>query len=574
MLTLVDVDLNQLLVIIASGVLILVLAIVLIFYIISLRSSVHQKNLIHNASNTIRICKIDLKNYEVLYFDRNLPKDKFVLSLSDFYNLFAEDDREKVINWIADLIDPNKETPNSLESNIIARKNRKRFFVTLQVQKIDYKNQIIHLENYMLRYMPVSRVLGFDTKHFLNKEAFAKQYNEYGYNRGITINLSLYNKINESSDVSKLVMNQIMNLLTPYITLRRPMHLYDSKQIIICDFSATTKQKSISTINTIKNDINKFLSLNSFENEIGYVMGVVENRYFMNDFENLLENALRLAKIGIEDNQDVIFYEEGYKFDEQKYAQHYRTEVEKIIQDKKLKYFYQPIYNVESKRCIGYQSFVEPFDSFFETIDELKKYAVRTEDDRELFATIARNTITRFIEEKDGVLLKLFFKVSINELDYINRIFSYISRIKDTHIVIVVNESELEPIIQDGSEAFVNNLRTLKSKGYQVALLIDDNDLTLSDQLYEAFDYYLLSVKSHISHRKSTSRQLPTFQGLIEKLLKYRKQIIAVDVPTWDLVELVINLGVNIISSDAIAPQDENILPLPKKSITKLENIN
>lgn len=573
MLTLIDAELNKLFLFIAIGILALTCVLVLVYFIVSIKSSLHQKNLIHNASNTIRICKLDIKNDEVLYFDRNLPKDKFILSLSEFYNLFAEDDREKVINWIADLLDPSKKTPNSLESNIITRKNRKRFFVNLQVQKIDYATKVIHLENYMLRYMPVSRVLGFDTKHFLNKESFAKQYNELGYNRGITINLSFYSKINESSDISKLVMNQIMNILTPYITLRRPMHLYDSKQIIICDFQATTKQKSVSTINTIKNDINKFLSLNSYENEIGYVMGVVENRYFMNDFENLLENALRLAKIGIEDKQEVIFYEEGYKFDEQKYAQHYRTEVEKIIQDKKLKYYYQPIYNVESKRCVGYQSFVEPFDSFFESIDELKKYAIRTEDDRELFATIARNTITRFIEEKDGVLLKLFFKVSINELDYINRIFSYISRIKDTHIVIVVNESELEPIVSDSSEAFVNNLRTLKSKGYQVALLIDDNVLTLSDQLYDVFDFYLLSVKSHIG-RKSASRQLPTFQGLIEKLLKYRKQIIAVDVPTWDLVELVINLGVNIISSDAIAPQDENVLPLPKKSITKLENIS
>lgn len=573
MLTLIDAELNKLFLFIAIGILALTCVLVLVYFIVSIKSSLHQKNLIHNASNTIRICKLDIKNDEVLYFDRNLPKDKFILSLSEFYNLFAEDDREKVINWIADLLDPSKKTPNSLESNIITRKNRKRFFVNLQVQKIDYAAKVIHLENYMLRYMPVSRVLGFDTKHFLNKESFAKQYNELGYNRGITINLSFYSKINESSDISKLVMNQIMNILTPYIALRRPMHLYDSKQIIICDFQATTKQKSVSTINTIKNDINKFLSLNSYENEIGYVMGVVENRYFMNDFENLLENALRLAKIGIEDKQEVIFYEEGYKFDEQKYAQHYRTEVEKIIQDKKLKYFYQPIYNVESKRCVGYQSFVEPFDSFFESIDELKKYAIRTEDDRELFATIARNTITRFIEEKDGVLLKLFFKVSINELDYINRIFSYISRIKDTHIVIVVNESELEPIVSDNSEAFVNNLRTLKSKGYQVALLIDDNVLTLSDQLYDVFDFYLLSVKSHIG-RKSASRQLPTFQGLIEKLLKYRKQLIAVDVPTWDLVELVINLGVNIISSDAIAPQDENVLPLPKKSITKLENIS
>ena len=48
---------------------------------------------------------------------------------------------------------------------------------------------------------------------------------------------------------------------------------------------------------------------------------------------------------------------------------------------------------------------------------------------------------------------------------------------------------------------------------------------------------------------------------------------IATDIPSWDIVELVLKFGVGFVSSEVIAPMDENILPISKKSITKIKSI-
>ena len=205
---------------------------------------------------------------------------------------------------------------------------------------------------------------------------------------------------------------------------------------------------------------------------------------------------------------------------------------------------------------------------------ELKTYAIRTEDDKELFATIARNSITRFIQEKDGVSLRLFFPVAVNELPYVNRTFAHISNIKDANIVLILNEDELLNIDTEDHASILNIIKNFKSKGYEISLLITNDEATLPSHIYEIFDFFLLSVSSHITNRKLQNRQLPSFQALIEKLLRYHKPIIATSIPSMSLVEYVIKLGVEIVSSEAIAPKDENILPLNKKVIAKLKNMN
>ena len=66
---------------------------------------------------------------------------------------------------------------------------------------------------------------------------------------------------------------------------------------------------------------------------------------------------------------------------------------------------------------------------------------------------------------------------------------------------------------------------------------------------------------------------MPTFQGLIEKLLHYQKSIVAIDIPTWDVLVLVYKLGIEIVCSDAIVLAANNIMPLSTKTLQKLKNL-
>lgn len=563
---------EALLVTIGIAACILVLIVGMVFYFVGRAREYKYSNKIIDASNSIRVFIIDVKNDTVKYFNRSKLTKRRNSSLTDFYNQFPYSERERLITWIGDLIDPEKNVPNYMEINVIVARNHRNYFSLLQVDKIDRERQIIYLESYLLTYMYASRTNSkISTNKFSSEETFSHQLC-HSVNKGVTFAINFYNKKVIGQPFPRYEFSQIKNVLVKYISQKRLMLEYDEHEIIVCDFNVNTRSQFMQLYTTLKNEINRFLTISSSINELGFSVGVVDNKYFPGEASKVIETCLNLSKVAQDDNLEIVHYEEGKKFTNNSDTQHYRTEVERIIQDKRLRYLYRPIYNKERNLIDGYQMFVETLDSFFDNISELKTYAIRTEDDHELFATIARTGISKFIQENNNSNYRLYFPITLNEINYINRTLSHIAKIKETRIVLVIDENELTDLIEDQDEAFLSSIRSFKSKGFEIALAINDNELTCSPIIYEAFDMFMLSVKGHIN-RKNASRSMPSFQRLIEKLLHFKKTIIATDIPTWDILELVIKFGVNIVSSEAISPMAENVLPISKKIIDKISKI-
>ena len=552
---------------------VLIVAGILSFININVAHSRHLKR-IEESSNSLRVFIIDSKNDTVRFFNRSRLEKKKTSSVTEFYNQFPANERPRLIEWIGKLLEGAPDTPQYLEINVLINYNKKSFFSLLQVEKVDREKGLIYLESYLLRYMYAQKTNNGQTKKFSSREKFSKVFNSSNTNRGFTLAISFFNKRTRDEDISHLVFAQIKNVLVPYISNSRIMLEHGENHIIVSDLKLVNKTNVVVFVNTLKNEINRLLTISARQDQIGFAFAVTENKYFPNSVDSLIETVVSLSNVAKDDGKDILFYEEGKKIKAANDSQHYRTEVERIIQDRRLKYTYQPIYHATRGRMFGYLSNVEPLDSFFDSISELKSYAIRTEDDKELFATISRNAITRFIQEKDGVTIRLFYPLAFNEVSYVNRTFSHISSIKEGNIVLVLNEDDLLSLAKDTIESIIPTIKTFKSKGYEAALLLNNNETALPNQIYEVFDFYLISVKSHITAKRSQGRQLPSFQALIEKILRYNKPIIAIDIPTWDMVEYVMKLGLELVSSDAIAMPDENVLPLSKKSIMKIKNMN
>ena len=567
-------SLDNILIFTGLGFLGLVLIGLIISFAVTMTNNRKYAKDLSEASNSLRVFIVDVNNDRVRYFNRSRLERKKTTTITEFYNQFPANERDKIITWIGNLLDNVKDTPRFLEINVLFNHNKKSFFSILQVTKVDYEKGVIYLESYILKYMFANREKNAQVRKFVSREKFANIISSDVQPKGVTFAINFFNKRTLENGIQHLVLAQIKNALVPYITPYRIMLEHGDNQIIICDLKISQRTGILTFVNTMKNEINRLLLINSKQDQIGYSFGIAENKHFNNQVDELLENVIELANVAKEDNKDFFIYDQARKLDPDSDVAHYRTEVERIIQNKKIRYLYRPIYNVEKSRMVGYQAFFQPLDSFFDSMEELKSYAIRTEDDKELFATMARNSISRFIQEKDGASLRLFFPLGINELDYVNRTFAHISQIKEANIVLILDEDELLNLPSDNLEAIVRSIQTFKSKGYEVSLLLNDNEAALSSRMYEYFDYFLLSVASHITNKKLQNRQLPSFQNLIEKLLRYHKPIIATNIPSWALVEYVIKLGVEIVSSEAISPSDENVLPLNKKTILKLKNMN
>ena len=570
-MTYVSFDIQQILLLGITGLAFIALVAVIIMFGVSNHKDENHFREIKDLSNSLRVFVIDIQNDTVKYFNSAHLRDRKTSSITSFYNQYKSKEREMLINWIGNLLENNEETPKFLEIGVYIRSSKRTVTSILEVQKIDYKKQLIFIESHLL---PTT----FKGKHKGDKPEFVKK--EYLFKRislsngkGATYALNFYNKHTKTADISQLVYADLRDIMVGFSSENVCVLEEKFGQILVTNFEVKGKLEISAFVETLKARINRFLLIKSHSDDIEYTIGIIKNSENFRDGQTLIKNALMVSDL-TKDTENQVAYFDDIKtmlIDDQ--GKQFRTDVQEVIEDNKLRYYFQPIYNVDRGRVVAYQSSVVPYDSYFHEIDTLKNYAMRTEDDKVLFSTITKNIISRFIQEKNDDHVLLFFPVSFNEINFVNRSLGHTSGVNDIHIVLVLKERDLSALPDEyEEETLINTIRSFKSKGYEVALEIDDAILTLSPTLYGSFDYFNLSVATHIS-KKNAGRNLPSFQGLIEKLLHYEKPIVALDIQSWDIVELVYRLGVSNICSDAIAPPNENIMPIQRKIITKIKNL-
>ena len=69
------------------------------------------------------------------------------------------------------------------------------------------------------------------------------------------------------------------------------------------------------------------------------------------------------------------------------------------------------------------------------------------------------------------------------------------------------------------------------------------------------------------------SRLRSQLHALVEKLLRYKRPIVAMGLLNWTALELVVGSGIDYISADCFAPYDQNLLPVNPKNINRIQNL-
>ena len=146
-------DIESLIFLATIGVAIIVIALIVFSFVYLNVSHTKYVHKISDSSNSLRVFIIDSKNDQVRYFNRSRLEKKKTSTITEFYNQFPANEREKIVSWIGNLLDNTPDTPQYLEINVLINYNKKSFFSLLQVEKVDRVNGVIYLESYLLKYM-------------------------------------------------------------------------------------------------------------------------------------------------------------------------------------------------------------------------------------------------------------------------------------------------------------------------------------------------------------------------------------------------------------------------------------
>ena len=553
----------------------LVIGVILSFSLIK-HSLHHYENKISQEKVTTQIFVIDPKRNYVLRFNRSDLRHKERINIGTFYSYFHEKDSERVKKWIIDITTDVKNVEQYLEADVLVNRGKATYFSLLKLLKYDPKVGVIHLESHILKFITPMNYEGTKKDALIGvvKRSVMDGVISKGKSlRGFTFSIRFFHirqKALSNDKIERYMIMTLKNEVYPFASdLKNPRQIIDDSgsELLLFDIHMESRDQAMHLANSIAHSLRKSIGVNGYSESVSFAIGVVENKQYYQNFDEIVTKAQEACINAQQNGQEIFLYQKssGPMMQE---LNRYANEVEKLMKPNALRYLYRPIIDVHRHRTLGYFVYVRAYDSPFNNFSEMSKYAAKVGQNRELFDTVARAIIPKFVNERPNPTARLFLPVSMLDIDHMVEILPQISQIKESNVVLVFDEQEVN---ENSSqlELLNNSLNKFNYLGYSIALLLQDKDLLLDNSVYTNFDYFVAGA-SMLNEIKKNNRIRLSIHTLIEQLLKYKKPIIATDLEGWQSIELIIKSGINYISSEAVAASNDMLLPIDKKKMEKL----
>ncbi|MGM9873453.1 MAG: EAL domain-containing protein [Bacilli bacterium] len=569
---------------ISINVLLLLLIIFLISLSISDSKDKKYREKIKQESNTTRIFVIDVRKNIVTYFNRSSLKNKREMDMIQFYHRFHPSDVEKVKNWIFSICIDSKNCEPYLEADIVINRGKNSYFSLLKLLNYDSEKGFLNLESHILRYITPSHLPSKKKNNHVTKKFAGVVPSSVMKNlivnsksiKGFTFCIKFFymkQKALANEKVERYMAMTLRNEIYPFASnSKSPRQIVEvnDNEMYLFDLFLSSKDDAMHLANSISHALKKTIEVNGFVSSITFSIGVIQNSLFYQDYDEIISHVCETAISAHQNDSLVLLYYKSIAASNVELLR-YNDEINQLMEPGSLRYLYRPIINVSKKKITGYFSYIKAYDSSFTSFLEMSKYAYKVNRNKELFTKVAKNVIPKFANEKPDNKCKLFFSVSLLDLDEMKEILPHIPRIKDVNLVLVFDEQEVN---QNAVKVELINeqMKIIHDLSYSIALSLKDKNLLLDPSIYTNFDYFVVGAAMTEEIKKNNRIRL-SIHTLIEQLLKYKKPIIATDLESWQSIELIIKSGINYVSSEAISINNDMLLPIEKKKMDKLSQM-
>jgi hypothetical protein len=346
---------------------------------------------IKEESTNVRFYRIDGPKGSVRYFNLSDISNVKNVSIQEFYDSFPPKEEPRIKEWITDILD-GKSVPQYLQTDIIVHREARQVPSFLKIARADPSKGMIHLESYLLRYEKENHGIG--SSHFSTEGDFAQAVKANGVNSGITFCFALQplpdangSYPDPKATIPPEITRRFANAIAPYVKGNQKLIQASDSELIIANFDMLDSAQAINFSLKVVDGVNKVLEGSRKRREKAYEVrvGIVSNKDLLGDSDAILQEARRAASSAYDTANAISFYKKGTEDFNQEELVTYRSEVERIIYEKRLTYSYRPVYNVSKERVYGFLARAVPFNTSFATIEELKNYALRANEDEVLF---------------------------------------------------------------------------------------------------------------------------------------------------------------------------------------------
>lgn len=562
------------LILIGAGVIVLVVT----FIVLNHNDQKFAKNVQYDASGA-RVYRLDMVQNEVVFFDLSNIQNKKTVDLDGFYSTFPKEEQQKIVDWI-DNIFSGKQTTDFLQTDVYLKNHKKIASSFLRLTKSSPSKGVLHLESYLLKDTVKKRGMG-PANQFVTETQFANSVKQNGVSRGTTFCFSLKHKKLGGFDnnVPRNVCSKFRAALDRYLPNNTKLMKLSETQLLACNFDINDREEAVAFALRTINGVNNILSSKAKGNEGTYVLkaGIVSNKDVFGDVDSLIDCSQRTALNAYETSSSLVYYRKGYDDYVNLDVSKYRSEVERIIFDKRINNLFKPVYGVSRHTILGYVSKPVPDaeKTSFATIEELKNYAIKAKDQNNLFGYLAKTIVSRFISERPLRSQRLFYPIMVRELQTVPAIFSNLRGAKEANIVFLLRENEIfTNLKQIGLENIMNLIKDIHEAGFSVGLIVQGKSISAEDSLLKMMDIFFVDFTNDGTDSKHMDMVIRSqLHALVEKLLKYHKIIVGANLSDWNAIELVIGSGIDYVSSDQFGPYQNGFVPLKEKDELRLKEM-
>lgn len=566
---------------------IVVLSVGLISLVITIlvtkKKEIEYSEYLKRKFNINRTFIIDFKSQSVEYFSFRNLKDIIKISYTDFLKMLEDKEQNKFNNWLLDMYQQNEIlTPDKLTfiTDIKMQDQIKSYCsrILFNVKVIDKAKGMIYLDSVLLNNLPseYNRI----KKGIFKKDTFlvseiARFYAHGLFQKGSIYIIDFYRKANTNPRINEyeyryIVLNAIYqkkNALSFYVLLNddNPLEMTVLNTKWQNDFQINREMKSM------VRSINEILEVHGFKTFYEFSIVGSKTSELDSDFIKAHETLKNVSHLMRDDGKDFLLYKNDNR-ENRNVEESYKAEVTKIIRMQLINLGFSPLVKIANKRVLtlGYIAKVKPKGSIFETIDEVKKYALKYNLDKELFSMITRKMIPTFNNEKDNNNLRLFIPIKIHEIQYVLRSLPHMNLATNTKIAVIIQNNDF--VDSETNVTLINNIKTLQSRDYEVYVTINNGDYNLRSATYSLFDGFMINTKPQ-GGTKGENREFLVTRAMLDKLVKFKTPIVSVNSTSWNEVELLVKSGVYLFSSEVIAETSPMLMPVDKRVVKKLLNM-
>lgn len=520
--------------------------------------------------------EVDLKNSRVVFFERKRFNERRTISLESFYQMIHKKDVLRVKLWFEDIKRNFDFAEKYIETESVNR-NSDGFFFLMKALVYDEPNQIVYLECFRLSRINPSqgrKRVSNNEYSVIKRSQIESVFESMSKKSGFVFSIKFFYKNNdvinsatlETSTLYKL-KNEVYAFASEEKNNRYVFDQYDD-QIFLFDYKIATEEEAQLLAEEMSKTLNAFLHINGLLKTHGVAIGGVNLVTSNSPFEEMIKKASQVSEAARMNELATLISDEKTEnlstFDE--------SLVAKIFNSHFLKLLYRPIINIKTEQTVGYFGNVKCVDTQFTNYFEIARYINKVDRNEELLSKTIQQFVSKFFFERPNNKVRLFIQISLVDIDHLANVLLNIGHSKESNLVLMFEESEVN------ANAFSLDLLTaqlneLIANGYEIALLLKDENTLLENEFYSVFNYFVIG-SSMVSKVKDNSRARLSNKFLIESLLQYKRPIVITDLDGWSSIDLFVKSGCTFLSGDDISPMSEMLLPIEKTKIARLRKIN